>query len=296
MQSYGLPHAASYGNSSEKFNRINENIRIRNAMARTSKINDITNAESTNRATDPILRQTEDASKTGLGVAVIDTDKVKAVAKSGQLLAKQAGPVALDALDSFDRTFLNPSGGSVMQSVGNMSVADRAAESAAAGTTEGVGDILRAGADASKAGATSAGKVLGGAASVLNIGLGAVDAIQDISSGKIEGQNKLERDSNIEQIAAAGLETAGLTLDSSVIGVPAGVALNIAGAAVGLISGISELVGKSREKSTAEDAVTAAKSEDVVQLKPLAVPDEASGAGAVIRSITQNVVGGSSVY
>ena len=69
MQSYGLPHAASYGNSSEKFNRINENIRIRNAMARTSKINDITNAESNNRATDPILRQTEDVSKSGLGVA-----------------------------------------------------------------------------------------------------------------------------------------------------------------------------------------------------------------------------------
>ena len=296
MNSYGIHQAASYGNSSDNFNRINQVIRETNARQRLGKINDITTAVSNNKSTDPLLRQTEDASKTGLGVAVIDTDKVRAVAKSGKILVQKGAPLALDAMDSFDRAVLQPKGGSVMNSVMNMSKSDRAAE-AVGQTTESIGDTLRAGAGASKAGATTAGKVLGGAASVLNIGLGAVDAIQDISSGKIEGQNKLERDSNIEQIGAAALETAGLTLDSSIIGVPAGVALNVAGAALGLISGISELVGKSREKSTAEDAVTAAKAEPVVTLKPLAIPDSSSSGQDVIRSVQKNVgSSGGSVY
>tara|TARA_R110002167_G_scaffold138624_2_gene325945 strand:+ start:76 stop:966 length:891 start_codon:yes stop_codon:yes gene_type:complete len=296
MFSYGFRQEASYGNSSEKFNRINQERNVKNALARTAKINDITSAVATNAAVDPVQRQVEDVGKQTIGVAAIDTDKVRAVGKSAQVLAKQAGPVVLDALDSFDRAVLQPSGGSVMRSVMNMSQADRAAESATSAATEGVGDILRAGGAASKAAATTSSKLIGGAASGLSVGLGAIDLIQDVASGKIQGDNPAERDSNIETIAAGALETAGLTLDSSVIGIPAGIALNLAGAAVGVISGISELVGQSEAKSDSEKAVAKAKSEQVVKLPELAIPDAASGAGAVIRNITKNVSGGSSVY
>tara|TARA_R100001594_G_scaffold150666_1_gene213297 strand:+ start:4229 stop:5182 length:954 start_codon:yes stop_codon:yes gene_type:complete len=95
--------------------------------------------------------------------------------------------------------------------------------------------------------ASSIGK-LGIASTGLSVGLGALDAIDDLESGKIEGNNAAERVANVAGMVSGGLEAAGTALDLTGVGAPVGVALNLLGGLAGLAGGVSDIIGEEEEK------------------------------------------------
>ncbi len=102
--------------------------------------------------------------------------------------------------------------------------------------------------------AGSIGK-LGIASTGLTIGLGVMDGIEDIKSGKIEGNNSAERVSNVATQISGALEGVGTALDLTGVGAEAGVALNLLGGAVGLIGAGAEAVGEVEEETSAKSKV-----------------------------------------
>jgi len=109
------------------------------------------------------------------------------------------------------------------------------------------------------------------ASNALNIGMGAYDAFEDFSKGKIQGNNINEKISNVSQIAsggadalgvlakpvgmavdygaeAMGFEEAGAMLDATGVGASVGLALNAIGAGIGIFGAVEGIVGESKEK------------------------------------------------
>ena len=111
------------------------------------------------------------------------------------------------------------------------------------------------------------------ASNALNIGMGAYDALEDYSKGKVQGNNINEKISNVSQIAsggadalgvlakpvgiavdygaeAAGFEEAGAMLDATGVGASVGLALNAIGAGIGIFGAVEGIVGESKEKKS----------------------------------------------
>ena len=117
----------------------------------------------------------------------------------------------------------------------------------------------------------------------LSIGLGVLDAAEDVGSGKIVGNNTAERVSNVAGIAAGALEGAGLALDSTVAGAPVGVALNVLGGIAGLVSGGADIVGEEEEKKSAQAVVSNIVKTPAVQQTQSSFSD-AGSAGVEVKN------------
>ena len=108
---------------------------------------------------------------------------------------------------------------------------------------------------------------LGALGTGLTVGTGILDAVEDFSAGKIEGNNTAEKFSNIADITAGGLEAIGTGLDLTGVGAPVGVALNLLGGVVSLAGGVADIVGEQEDKSEAKKQVTQIQSAPVPQQK-----------------------------
>ena len=128
----------------------------------------------------------------------------------------------------------------------------------------------------------SVGK-LGLAGAGLSVGLGLMDTVEDLSAGKIVGNNTAERVSNVAGMVSGGLEAVGTALDLTGVGAPVGVALNILGGIAGLVGGGAELIGEDKEKKDAQDKVKAVQKIAPKQQKQIAFQDSGSS-GAEVKS------------
>jgi len=129
--------------------------------------------------------------------------------------------------------------------------------------------------------ASSMGK-LAGAGTLLSVGTGIYDAVDDLESGKIQGANKAEKIANVSQIASGGLEAVGTALDLTGVFAPVGVAFNLAGGLAGAIGGVADLVGEAEEDSSAKKTVQDTQKEAVVQDKLQAL-DVTGDTGAEVK-------------
>jgi len=158
------------------------------------------------------------------------------------------------------------------------------AENRGAGIKE-LGDFLKSNVSVGKSvgeKAASVGK-LGLASTGLSVGLGAMDAIDDIESGKIEGKNSAERVANVAGMVSGGLEGLGTALDLTGVGAPVGVALNLLGGVAGLVGGAEDLYGESEEKKQAVKQQQTLQQSPPTQQKLQSLQDIES-TGAVVKS------------
>jgi len=108
---------------------------------------------------------------------------------------------------------------------------------------------------------------LGALGTGLTVGTGILDAVDDLSAGKIEGNNTAEKFSNIADITAGGLEAVGTGLDLTGVGAPVGVALNLLGGVVSLAGGIADIVGEEKDKTQAKKQAIEVQAQPVPQQK-----------------------------
>ena len=160
----------------------------------------------------------------------------------------------------------------VKEDPSNLPAVFRESRRAARGTTLGEdvsGFLKTAGAAGETVGARAAsiGK-LGLASTGLTIGLGVMDGVEDIESGKIQGNNSAERISNVATQISGALEGVGTALDLTGVGAEAGVALNLLGGAVGLVGGAAEAIGEVQEEKSAKQKVQQVQQK---QVTPVAV-------------------------
>tara|TARA_R110000822_G_scaffold71651_1_gene172573 strand:- start:1030 stop:1971 length:942 start_codon:yes stop_codon:yes gene_type:complete len=97
------------------------------------------------------------------------------------------------------------------------------------------------------------------AATGLQIGLGALDAYEDISHGKIEGDTPAEKVSNVADMVGGGAAAAfavGTALDATFIGAPVGLALQAAAGLAGLVSAGADIFQDESEKTQTKKQVT----------------------------------------
>mgnify|MGYP003647425191 CR=1 FL=1 len=97
------------------------------------------------------------------------------------------------------------------------------------------------------------------AATGLQIGLGALDAYEDISHGKIEGDTPAEKVSNVADMVGGGAAAAfavGTALDATFIGAPAGLALQALAGLAGLVSAGADIYEDESEKTQTKKQVT----------------------------------------
>jgi hypothetical protein len=128
-----------------------------------------------------------------------------------------------------------------------------------------LGDFLKDNVSTGESIGEKAGSIgkLGLASTGLSVGMGLMDAVDDLESGKIQGNNSAERVSNVAGMVSGGLEAAGTALDLTGVGAPLGVALNLLGGIAGAVSGVSEIAGEEEEKSQSE------KKQSILQKAPV---------------------------
>ena len=107
--------------------------------------------------------------------------------------------------------------------------------------------------------------------------MGLADGIEDLSAGKIVGNNTAERVSNVAGMVSGGLEAVGTALDLTGVGAPVGVALNLIGGLAGAVGTGADIVGEAQKK------VQTIASTPAPQEKLQAVSDIASS-GALVKS------------
>ena len=271
MESYGIPSEESFGEmSNNNILNQNRNIAINNAKLITQHKNDITNAVATAAGTDTVAGQAKTLIETGVGQVA---SKGKDITITGKLLAKSAQGISKSLVGKqavSKAVQLETAGGDLGKST---NVLSDTGEQLLKLTTKGA-NIAEKAKSLGTLGLGSAG---------LSVGLGALDALDDIESGKIEGNNDAEKLSNVAGMVSGGLEALGTTLDLTGIGAPVGVALNLLGGLTGLVSAGADLFGEAEEKSQAEKKVTQLKSQTVQQQQRIGVQDVASS-GAVVKS------------
>tara|TARA_R100000951_G_C2652318_1_gene184782 strand:+ start:3214 stop:3981 length:768 start_codon:yes stop_codon:yes gene_type:complete len=254
MESYGIPNEASLGEmSNNNILNINRNIAMNNARLITKHQNDVTNAVNTAAGTDTLSSQAKTIFETGIGQVASKGKDIEVAAKviskaPSLLVGKQALGESSDVLSDTAKQLLKL-------------------------TTKGANVAEKA---------KSLG-TLGLGAAGLSVGLGALDALDDFESQKIEGNNSAEKISNVAGIASGGLEALGTTLDLTGIGAPVGVALNLLGGLTGLVSAGAELIGEGEEKAQALKKSAQVQAEIVPQQKQIGVQDTGSS-GAQVKS------------
>jgi hypothetical protein len=159
-------------------------------------------------------------------------------------------------------------------------------------TAEGLNSLQQAGkfleAGVSK-GATigeragSMGK-LAGAGTLLSVGTGIYDAVEDLEEKKIDGSNTAEKVANISQIASGGLEAVGTAMDLTGVLAPVGVAFNLLGGIAGAVGGVADLIGEAEENTSAKKNVQDTIKEAVPQEQTLATTVEGDTGAEVKQS------------
>jgi hypothetical protein len=138
-------------------------------------------------------------------------------------------------------------------------------------------------------------KILGG---LLQVGLAADDIYND-SKGGFKKLNDAQKAGNIGEIAAGGveslalgvsaLETAGLALDSTGVGILPGLALNVAGGVLGLVAAGADLIGDKEESNTDKKNEAVAKAAPVQQQAQVPIASKALGTtGAEVKDNIQS--------
>lgn len=244
MESYGFDSVLSMGNQhNENILRTNELIRQSNAARLKQRQEDITNEKNSQSNLEG--EQVKGLAETIGGQVASKGKDIEAVGRVGKFAITRAPEIGEAVLNATEK-MITPS-----EEFGKSAIAGLATD-----TTVGK-DALDSAKDFLKANvsvgatigekASSIGK-LGIASTGLSVGLGVLDAVDDLESGKIEGNNAAERVSNVAGMVSGGLEAVGTALDLTGVGAPVGVALNLLGGLAGLAGGISDIVGEEEEK------------------------------------------------
>ncbi len=268
MESYGFNAELSLGNQSNaNIVRLNEEIRLNNQNVLSKHKNDVTKAQ--NAVTN--LNTTDTETKT---IAETVGGQIASKGKDIQAVGKviKSTPQIGEAILNKTEDILYPEN-TVIKGFRNETTLYKDA-------SEFLGENVSKGVSIGEK-VSSIGK-LGIASTGLSVGMGLLDGIQDLESGKIEGNNTAERVSNVAGIVSGGLEAAGTALDLTGFGAPVGVALNLAGGLAGLVSGVSDAVGEVQENQAATKTATDVAKLVPAQEKTIGVVDTA-GSGAEVR-------------
>ncbi len=146
----------------------------------------------------------------------------------------------------------------------------------------------KVGKGASFVGRKAAVGVVRHAGPALNIGMGAMDLVEDISAGEIVGQNTSEKTSNVLQIGSAFAELGslgiGAAIGAGVLGAaaaPAVATLALVGAGLGVGSAVAEVVGSIGETEEAKEEIEGEEEEDIESV------EEATRTGPQMKRIEQ---------
>ena len=274
---YGFPHALGLGNIPDRVGHdINRQIRQSNISNITKYTNNVNNAVDTFNTND-----LADKSFKKIGEVIGDQLLTKGKAVEDTLKAVQKTYTGIRDAKSmmFDRVAAGP---------------DESFASEAVRTARRAAFLEEDAAPVAKA-ALGGAKVLGGA---LQIGL-AVDDIYNDSKGGFKKLNDAQKAGNIGEIAAGGvetlalgvsaLETAGLALDATGVGILPGLALNVAGGVLGLVAAGADLIGDKEEKDTLAENEATAKAAPIPQQAQIPIVGKALGTtGAEVKDNIQS--------
>ena len=273
---YGFPHVLSLGNIPDRVGHdINRKIRQSNLNNITKYQTNVKNAVDTFNTND-----LADKSFKKIGEVIGDQLLTKGKAVEDTLKAVQKTYTGIRDAKSmmFDRVAAGP---------------DESFASEAVRTARRAAFLEEDAAPEAKA-ALGGAKVLGGA---LQIGL-AVDDIYNDSKGGFKKLNDAQKAGNIGEIAAGGvetlalgvsaLETAGLALDATGVGILPGLALNVAGGVLGLVAAGADLIGDKEEKDTLAENEATAKAAPIPQQAQIPIVGKALGTtGAEVKNNIQ---------
>tara|TARA_R100000406_G_scaffold93569_1_gene83958 strand:+ start:1085 stop:1930 length:846 start_codon:yes stop_codon:yes gene_type:complete len=246
---------------SQSFNDINEGVLSRNRMIRAENRrrlqehqNDITDSEKAVSNLNTRGQEEETLGEALAGQIASKGKDIQAVGKAGKFAVTRAGDIGNAIINSTEDALYNFSDN---LDRAPMSYFRLSSNNVGGDAYKGAVDFLE---DAASKGKTiaergkSLGK-LGGLATGLTIGSGVLDAVDDIETGKIVGNNTAEKVGNVAGIVSGGLETIGTALDLTGVGAPVGVALNLLGGLTSLVGAGADIVGEEEEKTSAEQKV-----------------------------------------
>lgn len=242
MESYGFDSVLSMGNQhNENILRTNELIRQSNAARLKQRQEDITNEKNSQSNLEG--EQVKDIAETIGGQVASKGKDIEAVGRVVGATVKRAPEIGEAVLNKTEDFLFGKDSGFAIQGLRDETTVGK-------DLLDSAKDFLKANVSVGESigeKASSIGK-LGIASTGLSVGLGVLDAVDDLESGKIEGNNAAERVSNVAGMVSGGLEAVGTALDLTGVGAPVGVALNLLGGLAGLASGVSDIVGEEEEK------------------------------------------------
>ena len=280
---YGLNHTLGMSNINNTIAMRNRNIGIENDNIRNRYINDVATqkkATSDSEGATAGLEQSQEVTEgeTSVSAGELGSLGLKAI-KTGKVEASEASEAvgAADAFTANPLQNLDADGADTFKETSKSDIAEAASRgeilepdkvSGAAAEISGAGaeveGVVGAGADAVKGLSkfAKAGAVLEAGEGALAIGK---DISLDIKTGKfdqIAGNNDYEKVSNVSDIAGGAAVTLlgiGSVLDASIVGAPAGLALQGLAAAAGIVSGVADFLGEQKEKKEVKPPPAAVK-------------------------------------
>ena len=263
MESYGFDSVLSMGNQhNEDILRTNELIRQSNAARLKQRQEDITNEKNSQSNLEG--EEVKGLAETIGGQVASKGKDIEAVGRVGKFAITRAPEIGEAVLNATEK-MIAPS-----EEFGKSAIAGVATDTTIGkDALDSAKEFLKANVSVGESigeKASSIGK-LGIASTGLSVGLGVLDAVDDLESGKIEGNNAAERVSNVAGMVSGGLEAVGTALDLTGVGAPVGVALNLLGGLAGLAGGVSDIVGEEEEKEKSVSKQKTLQKEPVPQEK-----------------------------
>jgi hypothetical protein len=242
MESYGFDSVLSMGNQhNENILRTNELIRQSNAARLKQRQEDITNEKNSQSNLEG--EQVKGLAETIGGQVASKGKDIEAVGRVVGTTVKRAPEIGEAVLNKTEDFLFGKDSGFAIQGLRDETTVGK-------DLLDSAKDFLKTNVSVGESigeKASSIGK-LGIASTGLSVGLGVLDAVDDLESGKIEGNNAAERVSNVAGMVSGGLEAVGTALDLTGVGAPVGVALNLLGGLAGLAGGVSDIIGEEEEK------------------------------------------------
>jgi len=281
MSHYGFNNSQSFGDINQSILEQNRFIRSENLRRIQEHQDDITNAKNAVSNLDTQGKETESMAEAVGGQVASKGKDIEAIGRAGQFAVSRAGDIG-NALLNATEDAITPSDG---LDPPPMTYFREPTNNVAGDAYEGAVDFLK-GAGSKGVGiaerAKSVGKI-GGLATGLTIGAGALDAYDDISTGKIQGNNTAEKVANVSGMVSGGLEAVGTALDLTGLGAPVGVALNLLGGITSLVGAGAEIKGEEEEKKSAQQKVQQVTAQQPQLLKQEAI--QATGTtGTIVKS------------
>lgn len=242
MESYGFNSVLSMGNQhNENILRTNELIRQSNAEMLKQRQEDITNEKNSQSNLEG--EQTKDIAETVAGQVASKGKDIEAVGRVVGATVKRAPEIGEAVLNKTEDFLFGKDSGFAIQGLRDETTVGK-------DLLDSAKDFLKTNVSVGESIGEKAGSIgkLGIASTGLSVGMGILDAVDDLKAGKIEGNNAAERVSNVAGMVSGGLEAVGTALDLTGVGAPVGVALNLLGGLAGAVSGISDIVGEEEEK------------------------------------------------